>query len=117
VCARRGRFEEALTLTERARAATPWVNAVQGQLAALLRLTGDRSRADALISKLASSDAPGAAAGLAVYHAMCGEFDRAAEWAGRAIEERYPPLIQTLRPLLSGSVVWPALAKRMKVAE
>jgi serine/threonine-protein kinase len=115
VCAQQGRFQEALTLTERACAITPWENSIKGQLAALLVRSGDKSRADALIQTLGSGDASGTSAGLAVYYAMCGDLDRAAEWAGRAIEQRYPPLIAILKPLLGSSPQWPPLAKLMNL--
>ena len=115
VCAQQGRFEEALTLTERAYALTPWANPIVGQLAALLVRTGATSRADALIEKLATGKAYGAPTGLAVFYAMCGDFDRAAEWAEHAIDERYPPLVKILGPLLRSSPRWPALAKLMNL--
>ena len=115
VCAQQGRFEEALTLTERAYALTPWANPIVGQLAALLVRAGATSRADALIEKLGPGKAYGAPTGLAVFHALCGEFDRAAEWAEQAIEERYPPLVAILGPLLRSSPRWPALAKLMNL--
>lgn len=115
VCAQQGRFGEALMLTERAHALTPWANPIVGQLAALLVRTGATSRADALIEKLATGNAYGAPTGLAVFYSMCGEFDRAAEWAEQAIEERYPPLVKILGPLLRPSPRWPALAKLMNL--
>ena len=117
VCAQQGRFEEALTLTERACALTPWANPIIGQLAALLVRAGATSRADALLERLRLGNAYGAPTGLAVFHAMCGEFDRAAEWTERAIEERYPPLVATLGPLLRPSSKWPALARMMNLLE
>src|SRR4030095_15250346 len=49
ICAQQGRFEEALTLTERAYTLTPWRHPVIGQLAALLVRAGATSRADALL--------------------------------------------------------------------
>ncbi len=115
VCAQQGRFEEGLTLTERACALTPWENMIQGQLAALLVHAGAKSRAEVLIEKLGSSSGCTTPAGLAVFHAMCGEFGRAAEWAERAIEERYPPLVAVLGPLLRSSPQWRALAKLMNL--
>ena len=115
VCAQQGRFGEALTLTERAYALTPWANPIVGQLAALLVRAGATSRADALIEKLGPGKAYGAPTGLAVFHALCGEFDRAAEWAEQAIEERYPPLVAILGPLLRSTPRWPALAKLMNL--
>jgi tetratricopeptide (TPR) repeat protein len=115
VCAQQGRFGEALTLTERAYALTPWANPIIGQLAALLVRAGATSRAEALIEKLGPGKAYGAPTGLAVFHALCGEFDRAAEWVEQAIEERYPPLVAILGPLLRSTPRWPALAKLMNL--
>jgi tetratricopeptide (TPR) repeat protein len=117
VCAQQGRFEEALTLTERGYALTPWASPITGQLAALLVRAGATSRADALIDKLRRGDVCGAPAGLAVFHAMRGDFDRAAECGQQAIEERHPLLVRVLRPLLGSSSRWPALAKMMKLPE
>jgi eukaryotic-like serine/threonine-protein kinase len=114
VCAQQGRFEEALSLSERAYALTPYASPTVGQLAALLAHAGDTSRADALIEKLQRGEVCGAPAGLAVFHAMCGEFDRAVEWAGHAVEERHPLLVRTLRPLLAGPR-WSALARKMNL--
>jgi tetratricopeptide (TPR) repeat protein len=116
VCAQQGRSDEALTLTEKACALMPWQNAIKGQLAALLVRAGATSRAEAVIEKLRPSRECGAPAGLAVFHAMCGEFGLAVEWAERAIEERYPPLIPILGPLLRSSPQWTALAKLMNLS-
>jgi len=117
VCAQQGRIEEALTLSDQAYALTPWSNPIVGQLAALLVRTGATSRAEALLEGLRPGTTWGAPAGMAVFHAMCGEFDRAAEWAGRAIEDRFPLLVPMLRPLLQQSPGWPALARMMNLPE
>ena len=113
VCAQQGRFDEALVLTERAYTLTPWVSPTVGQLAALLVRAGATSRADALIQKLRRGEVCGAPAGLAVFHAMREEFDRAVEYAERAIDERYPLVVRTLRPLMPSR--WPALARKMNL--
>jgi serine/threonine protein kinase/Tfp pilus assembly protein PilF len=115
VCAQQGRFEEALTLSERALVLTPESNLIVGQLAALLVRTGAASRAETLLDGLRPGTACGAPAGMAVYHAMRGEFDRAAEWAERAIDVRYPLLVALLRPLLGSTPVWPRLARTMNL--
>jgi TolB-like protein/Tfp pilus assembly protein PilF len=115
VCAQQRRVGEALALTEQASLLMPWANAIVGQRAALLILTGATSQADALIEKLMPGTAYGAPTGLALFHAMCGDLDRAAEWAVRSIEERYPPLVAILGPLLRPSPRWPALAKLMNL--
>jgi tetratricopeptide (TPR) repeat protein len=115
VCAQQGRFEEALALTEKAYAVMPWVTPIIGQLAALRFRAGATSQAHALLEKLGPGAAYGAPAGLAIFHAMGGDFDRAAEWTERAIAERYPPLVAILGPLLRSSPRWPALAKLMNL--
>jgi len=93
----------------------PWSSLTAGQLAAILVRTGGLSRADALIKKLKADEPPAAMAGLAVFHAFCGEIDQAAQWAERAIEQRDMPLIQNLGWLLRPTSHWPALAKLMNL--
>jgi hypothetical protein len=93
----------------------PWSNPIVGQLAALLIRAGEKDRARALTDTLGTGEAYGAPTGLAVFHALCGEFDRAAHWAERAIDERFPPLVAILRPLLHPSPRWDALAKLMNL--
>jgi hypothetical protein len=68
-----------------------------------------------LIETLEPGTAYGAPTGLTLFHALCGRFDLAAEWATQAIEERYPPLVAILGPLLRGTPKWPALAKLMNL--
>jgi hypothetical protein len=94
---------------------TPWANPIIGQLAALLVRAGATSRADALIEQLGSGNAYGAPVGLAVFHALSGELDRAAEWAEQAIDQRYPPLVAILAPFLRSHARWRALAKLMNL--
>jgi serine/threonine-protein kinase len=115
VCAQQGRFDEALTLTERAYAFTPWASPTVGQLAALLLRAGDTSRADTLLEKLRRGEICGSPTGLAVFHATGGDFDRALDWAARAIEERHPLLVRTMRPLLRADPRWPTLARMMRL--
>ncbi len=115
ICAQQGRFEEALTLTRKANAAMPWSNPVIGQLAAVLVRTGAAGQADAWIEKLGPGTAPGAASGLVIFHALCGELDRAAKWAEFAIEQRDMPFVQNLGPFLRPTPWWPALAKLMNL--
>ena len=117
VRAQQGRLEEALALSEKAYGLTPWSNPVVGQLAALLVRTGAVSRAETLLEGLRPGTAWGAPTGLAVFHATCGEFDRAAEWAERAIDSRFPGIIPILRPLMGQTPEWPALARKMNLPE
>lgn len=115
VHAGQGRYEDALVLTERASALTPSSNPIAGQLAALLIRAGAKNRAQPLIDQLKSSGRYGASTGLALFHALCGEFDQAAQWAGRAIEERHPLMVRVLAPLMRHGAQWPALAKLMNL--
>jgi tetratricopeptide (TPR) repeat protein len=113
ICAQQGRFEEALAVTERAYAFTPWESPTVGQLAALLVRSGATSRADVLIETLQRGEVCGSSTGLALFHAMSGELDRAEEYAARAIDERHPLLVRTLRPVMPSK--WPALARQMNL--
>jgi TolB-like protein/Flp pilus assembly protein TadD len=115
LCAQQGRVEEALALTEKAYASTPWANPMAGQLAALLVRIGDTARSEELLDRLRSGRESLAPAGLAVFHGMCGEFDRAAEWAEEAIPEKWGALIRILRPILGLTAVWPRLARLMNL--
>lgn len=115
ICSQQKRFGEALTLTERAYALTSWASPTVGQFAALLVRSGATSRAEVLIEKLQRGEVCGAPAGLALFYAMGGEFDRAAEYAERAIDERHPLLVRTLRPLMPFNSKWPALVRKMNL--
>ncbi len=115
ICAQQERSEEALALTERAHTLIPELHPIAGQLAALLARAGAGDRANALVEQLRSGQAYGSATGLAMFHALRGEFDQATEWAERAIEERHPRLIPMLGPLLRPTPQWFALAKLMKL--
>ena len=115
VYAQQGKFEKALAITERAHVVIPWSYTVAGQLAALLDRTGDRTRADALLKTLGTGEAYGASTGLAIFHAMKGDPEQAAEWAARGIEQRFLPLVYMVTPLLKSHRQWPALARLMNL--
>jgi eukaryotic-like serine/threonine-protein kinase len=114
-----GRFREALVFAERAYSIAPWLPNVIGLLAGVLVLTGDANRAQALLEKLRPGQAYGAPRGLAVFHLLCGEVDRAADWTEKAIEQRDPLIVIFLQlPLakaLHASARWPALAKMINL--
>jgi serine/threonine-protein kinase len=115
VCSQQGHFEEALAHSERAHVVTPWSHTVVGQLAALLNRAGDRTRADALVKTLGTGDAYGASTGLAIFHAMSGDPEQAAQWAARGIAQRFLPLVYMIAPLLRPQRQWPALARLMNL--
>lgn len=115
ICAQQRRYDEALVLTEKAHALIPWSCLVTGQLAAISVRTGDATRANALIQKLRVEEPLRAPTGLVAFHALCGETEQAAQWAERAIEQRYMPLVQDLGPFLRPALSWRALAKLMNL--
>lgn len=115
ICAQQRKYDEALVLTEKAHALMPWSKLAAGQLAAILVRTGGVSRANALIDKLKTEMASGAPTGMVVFHALCGEIDIAAQWAERAIEQRYMPFVQDLGPFLLPTPKWPALSRMMNL--
>ena len=104
-------------MTEKAFVLTPWSNPIMGQLAALLVHTGDTRRADALIEKLRPGKPYGAPTGMAIFHALCGEFDQATLWGERAIAERYLEFLAVAGPLLRPAPSWPTLAKMMNLPD
>jgi hypothetical protein len=86
-----------------------------GQLAALLDRAGDRARVDALLKTLGTGEAYGASTGLAIFHAMKGDFEQAAEWAARGIDQRFLPQVYMIAPLLRSHRQWFALARLMNL--
>jgi serine/threonine-protein kinase len=116
VYAQQGKWGEALALSEKAYALMPLPLAA-GQLAALLVRTGETSRAETLLEGLRPGTVWGTPMGMAMFHALCGELDQAADWTERAIEDRYPRLVPILGPFLRSSPRWPALARMMNLPE
>jgi serine/threonine-protein kinase len=117
----RGEFAEALEAAEQAYRLASWNTRVTAVLAAVLHRSGNPERALPFLEKLRASagDAYGAPMALAVFHAMCGEADAAADWFEKAIEQRDPAVVGYLRtPLLKtlrSSPRWAALAKQMNL--
>jgi TolB-like protein/Tfp pilus assembly protein PilF len=119
----RGQLAEALAAAEKAYHLAPWNVRVIALFAGVLIQSGDRARAGKLVAKLReeSGDAYGVPMALAVFHAMCGETDAAADWIERAIAERDPSVVGYLRTplmrILQSSPRWPALAKQMNLPD
>jgi serine/threonine-protein kinase len=115
----RGRIAEALVAAEHAYSLAPWSSRAIGLLAGVLVRGGDHDRAQGLLDKLGSGEAYGAPNGLAIFHLLCSDIDRAADWVEKAIEERDPLILLSLRqpyaqPLRS-SRHWLKLAKLMNL--
>jgi len=84
----RGLRKEALTAAEKAYSLAPWSTTTRGLLGGLLKCAGEANRANELRDELLSEDQYGAAMGLLLFHLGCSEMGEAADWAGRAVEQR-----------------------------
>ena len=119
----RGQIPEALAAIEKGYQLASWNARVTALFAGILFQSGDRSRARELVEKLTAESVSvyGVPMALAVFHAMCGEADTAADWFEKAIEQRDPAVVGYLRtPLMrivQSSPRWPALAKLMNLPE
>ena len=115
-----GRHAEARDCAEKATAGAPWSPYSIGLMAGVLGKGGETEKADGLLVRL-RGDAHGGAVGLACYHLVLGEFDRAVEWAGTALDQRFAAvivcLIRPFEPLLRQSAGWPVLLKKMNLPE
>jgi hypothetical protein len=72
----------------------------------------------ALLDKLLPGDAYGAPLALATFHLALSEIDQAAEWTGKAIEQRHPATFFYLNVhgrALRASRWWPDLARRLNL--
>jgi len=114
-----GALPEALRSAQKAYSLAPSHPSTIATLAALLRCSGDESGAARLLQKLGPGDAFGVPRGFAIFYLLCGEADRAADWAERAIEQRDLEAIFYLYFALSralrSSARWPKLARMMNL--
>jgi hypothetical protein len=92
---------------------------VIGLYAGVLAVSGDRPRAEALLSGLGDGTAFGAPLGFILFHGSLDEIDLAAKWYARAIEQRDTRapwiLAHLLGDRLTSSRQWPALRTMMKL--
>lgn len=103
--ASQGMIPEALACSERLISLIPWNTEVIGGYAGLLVRTGDRAKSQEWFQKLGDGQTYGAPLGLIYYHLICGEFEAAADWMEKAIEERH---------FLAGIYLWSPLAKPLR---
>ena len=115
-----GILPEALDYAEKAHAVAPWATSNTGLLAGVLKLHGDVRRADEMLEELGDGRSYGGPIGFVIFHLVCSQPDRAADWAEKAIQQRDPRIAVTLRlfaPILRSSPRWPALAKQMNLRD
>jgi predicted Zn-dependent protease len=87
---------EALDYAEKGYALSPWYPINVGLLAGMLVRSGDPARAAKLIQGLGEGRASGAPVGFAIFHLLCGETEKAAEWMEKAIEQRHNMVVMLL---------------------
>jgi len=114
-----GKIAEALACSERLISLMPRNTEVIGGFAGLLMRTGNQRKAEEVLQELGDGQAYGAPLGFAYYRLLCGEFDQAADWLEKAIEQRHflapvylwSPLAKPVRE----SPRWPKLVKMMNL--
>ncbi len=119
-CAK-GAFREALPFAEKSYSLLPYMPLSAGGLAGVLARTGDTARAQDILSKLGSPTVFGVPRGLALFHLIAGETEKAVDWCERVIEQRDGFLaVNTAYPAykpLHESPRWPKLARMMNLPE
>jgi len=115
-----GRPGDALVCAERVMAAAPWSPPSVGLIAGALEALGHADRARLHVDALRADDHNGAA-GLFIYHVVCGDADAAIGCAQRACEQRYTAMIPlAVRPrqrLLRASPRWRGFMESMRLAD
>jgi tetratricopeptide (TPR) repeat protein len=109
----RGELDEARQFAERTVQAMPSMPLTAGLLAGILRLLGEKHRADELLSKVKAPSA------WFMYYMLCSEIDKAADWYAKSIAQGELNAIwlvgtNFVTPLRS-SPRWPSLAKMMNL--
>ena len=114
-----GRHAEALRCAEKGYATAPWSAYGTGVIAAALVNAEQAEKAEPLLDRL-RGDTYAGPIGLAVHYLARGDVDRAAEWAWKAADQRYPGvatlMCRTFEPRLRKSAAWPALLKKVNLA-
>ena len=117
--ASQGLFVIAESSAEKAVSMMRWPLTI-GLLAGVSAKTGSTERAEELVRELGDGSSYGAPLGLAYFHLLTGDVDRAAEWVRKAFDQRHSLLMidVVLTPLaasLRSSSHWPGLAKMMNL--
>jgi eukaryotic-like serine/threonine-protein kinase len=104
------RVPEALASAERTHALTPWNTIVVGLLAGVAARAGDSARAETLLTQLRPTETFGFPIGWVVYHLVCMETEKAAEWLDKVIQQHDQRVVYVL-PYMRTTTRWPRIAK------
>jgi eukaryotic-like serine/threonine-protein kinase len=115
-----GKHAEALSAAERGLALMPWHAPSRGLLAGLLALAGDHDGAAKTLERLGHGEAYTDPAGFMFYFLILGKLDEAVDWAARAIDQRFPVIVDFLCLDLAAAELrrsprWPELATMMNL--
>ena len=113
---------EALAFAEKGFRLAPWNPIMAGLLAGLLAKSRDTKKAAELLAGLGDGRANAAPVAFAIYHLLCEEVEKAAEWTEKALEQKSEMVAMLLltspwSPLLRSSSRWTRLAKLMNLPE
>ena len=112
IYARQKNWKETLYNAEEASRVVPWTKAIA---AAALRKMGEENRAEEVIQNLMHTDKSFIPIGLAIYHSICDETEKATKWWEKAIEQRHSLVGQMIRIFFRSNPEWPAMAKLMNL--
>lgn len=116
-----GAVEQSLALAERAYAVAPKNPGSLGLMAGLLRRVGDVKRSEQFLQELGDGSGCGAPLGFLIFHNVQLEYEKCADWAEKAIEQRDPNVLPATsgpnRKLLVATGRWPALARMLNLPE
>jgi len=115
----RGELQEALESARRSYVSGPWFPDTIAVFAALLKRSGEESQSQALVQALGTGEKAGDARAHALFHLLCGDVDKGADWAEKAIEQRDPSMMFYLRFVvckkLRASHRWSGIAKMVNL--
>jgi TolB-like protein/Tfp pilus assembly protein PilF len=116
----KGEIAQALKIAWRAYAVGRWFPDTVGLLAALLQRNGEEEESRSIAKELGSGEALGDARAHALFHLICGEIDKAADWVEKAIKQRDSSMRFYLGFVickgLRASHRWPKIAKMVNLA-
>ncbi len=117
----RGALEDSVRAADKAHTLAPWSLPVAGLLAGVVGRAGDTDGASTVLRTLGDGAAYGAPVGFVNYYLTSREVDLAADWAEKAIAQRYPGISLYLRLPFAAelrlSPRWPALAQMMNLPD
>jgi tetratricopeptide (TPR) repeat protein len=116
-----GSVESGLAAAERAYAVMPKnLNSV-GLLAGFLRRTGNFAKAEQVLAYLGDVASFGVPLAWGVYHNVCLDFDKAADWVEKAIEQHDPNALPAACGCYRREYVrngrWPKMARMLRLPE